>query len=200
MAGMAASVRGTWVCTCLVLAFLRAGGHGGGSGWVAGQMANGPTFSETKCIDDLVVAYMKDGKVLAANVAFLRQGKVVYAQGYGTRDVPGIGPLTHGRATMPQTPFRVASVSKSITALTVLRLVEAGKMGLDDVVFRSGGHLGYMTSSPKRCCRVTDTKLYVDPSFLLPLSVTRLPHTVLRSYLYVDGMCEAVRLISLHSV
>lgn len=92
------------------------------------QSPNGPTYAETKCVDDLVVAHMKQAKVLAGSVAFMKGGRVVYSQGYGVRDVPGIDLRTGGRKTMPQTPFRIASISKPITAITILRLMELGKV------------------------------------------------------------------------
>jgi CubicO group peptidase (beta-lactamase class C family) len=48
----------------------------------------------------------------------------VYLKGYGLAD-------PSGRPVTPQTPFRLASVSKTLTALAIMQLAEAGKVELD---------------------------------------------------------------------
>jgi len=53
----------------------------------------------------------------------------VHVRGFGSAD-------QSGRAVTPQTPFILASVSKSFTALAVMQLVEAGRVALDAPVQR----------------------------------------------------------------
>lgn len=63
-------------------------------------------------------------------------------------DAPSLGPpwtgatgrfaLTETRPLSPDDPFRAASVTKAVTAATLLRLAAAGRLGLDDPL---GGHL-----------------------------------------------------------
>jgi CubicO group peptidase (beta-lactamase class C family) len=48
--------------------------------------------------------------------------------------VNGIGSDGHGHDVTPATQFRIASLSKSFTAVAVLQLVEAGKVELDALV------------------------------------------------------------------
>jgi CubicO group peptidase (beta-lactamase class C family) len=61
-------------------------------------------------------------------VALVHDGQVVWAAGYGLAD-PGTGqPVTAG------TRFQAASLSKPVTAWGVLRLVESGRIGLDEPV------------------------------------------------------------------
>src|SRR3712207_2833814 len=55
--------------------------------------------------------------------------QIVHLGGYGKAD-------QSGRAVTPQTPFVLASASKSLTALAVMQLVEAGKVELDAPVQR----------------------------------------------------------------
>jgi CubicO group peptidase (beta-lactamase class C family) len=55
--------------------------------------------------------------------------RVAYTRGFGTAD-------ESGAAVTPQTPFIIGSVSKSVTALAVMQLVEAGKIELDAPVQR----------------------------------------------------------------
>lgn len=56
------------------------------------------------------------------------QGKKVLEKGLGLADLKGKTPIT------PETNFDLASASKPMTALAVLRLVEEGKLKLDDDV------------------------------------------------------------------
>lgn len=62
-----------------------------------------------------------------ASVAIVHDSQVVFAKGFGVAD-PG------GRPVTAETPFRIASVSKSLTALAVMQLAEAGALELDDTL------------------------------------------------------------------
>jgi len=55
--------------------------------------------------------------------------QIVHLQGYGKADQTG-------RAVTAQTPFLLASVSKPLTALAVMQLVENGQVALDEPVQR----------------------------------------------------------------
>ncbi len=80
---------------------------------------------------------------VSASVAVMVGGEVVHEAAFGVR-VAGTGD-----AVETADRFRVASISKTITAITTLRLVEAGVLTLDDPV--GGvitGHLGVMTVDP----------------------------------------------------
>ena len=61
-------------------------------------------------------------------VALVHQGQVVWAAGYGMAD-----PET-GQPVTASTRFQAASLSKPVTAWGVLRLVESGRIGLDEPV------------------------------------------------------------------
>jgi len=63
-------------------------------------------------------------------VAVVKDGRLVYAEGYGLADRERRRPAT------PATLFRIASLSKPITAVAVLKLVEQGRIGLDDRPFK----------------------------------------------------------------
>ncbi len=60
-------------------------------------------------------------------IALVDGKQVIFASGYGYAD-------RTGRAITAQTPFVLASVSKPITALAVMQLVEQGKVALDTPV------------------------------------------------------------------
>ena len=75
----------------------------------------------------------------AVAVHFDRDGKVE------TRVTQGLADRTSDRAITPDDPVRVASVSKLIVALGVLRLVEAGRLDLDHDV---SDYLGWRLRHP----------------------------------------------------
>ena len=66
------------------------------------------------------------GKLPGAAVAVVQDGQVVFMKAYGMADV------AKGIANSPGTIFRLASVTKTFTAVAVLQLVEGGKLKLDD--------------------------------------------------------------------
>jgi CubicO group peptidase (beta-lactamase class C family) len=66
------------------------------------------------------------GKSPGAAVAVVRDGQVVFLKAYGMADDAGAIPNSAG------TIFRLASVTKTFTAVAVLQLVEGGKLKLDD--------------------------------------------------------------------
>jgi CubicO group peptidase (beta-lactamase class C family) len=63
--------------------------------------------------------------VPGANVAIVKGGKVAFAKGYGKARLDPAAPMT------ADTIVNVASISKVVTALAVMRLVDQGKIGLD---------------------------------------------------------------------
>jgi len=63
-------------------------------------------------------------------IAIVHQGSVVLEQAFGYANIVSGAPLT------PRHRFRVASHSKSFTATGIMKLREAGKLGLDDRVAR----------------------------------------------------------------
>jgi CubicO group peptidase (beta-lactamase class C family) len=59
-----------------------------------------------------------------ASVAVIHEGKIAWARGYGVASV-------NGPAVTPETLFQAASISKPVTALAALRMVEAHQLSLD---------------------------------------------------------------------
>ncbi len=74
-------------------------------------------------------------EVPGAALAITRDGKLIVARGYGWANIEAREPVR------PVTRFDLASVSKSITAVTVLKLVEQGRLKLNDRVFEMLGQL-----------------------------------------------------------
>lgn len=77
------------------------------------------------------------------SVLAIRHGKVSYAQQFGYRQI-GATPADHLPVT-PDTLFRIASVSKMMTTLGLMALVEQGKLSLDQDV---SIYLGFSLRNP----------------------------------------------------
>lgn len=96
---------------------------------VGTSQANDGPDRWTDRIDSLVRARMSAAQIPGVAVVVVRDGKVVHARAYGTAD------LATGRpVSLDSTIFRFGSVSKFLTMLGVLRLVERGVIDLDDPV------------------------------------------------------------------
>jgi N-acyl-D-amino-acid deacylase len=108
---------------CLVLlgvsSFLRAEDAMAISGKEVQEMQ-----SFDKCIRELMEKYEMPG----GTVAVAKNGRLVYARGFGWANREKHLPM------QPDSLLRIASVSKPITATAVLRLVEQGKMKLEDPI------------------------------------------------------------------
>ena len=83
-----------------------------------------PEVVSYDAIDAYVEGEMRRLKMPGASLAIVEGDKIVHMRGFG-RARPG------GEAPTPQTPFPIASLTKSFTALAVMQLVEAGKIELD---------------------------------------------------------------------
>jgi CubicO group peptidase (beta-lactamase class C family) len=78
--------------------------------------------------DRVVSDLMQKHKVPGGAVAVVKDGRLLYARGFGYADV-------ENKVTVaPQALFRIASVSKPITAVAILKLVEANKLALTQKV------------------------------------------------------------------
>ena len=85
--------------------------------------------ARSEAIDRIVRAEMEKAQHIAGlSLAVIQGGKIVKATGYGVTVKGGESPVT--AATL----FQAGSVSKSIAALGALRLVEEGKLSLDEDV------------------------------------------------------------------
>jgi N-acyl-D-amino-acid deacylase len=86
----------------------------------------GPAEAGLAPFDKLLTQFVAENKLPGAAVAVTRHGKLVYARGFGHADVEKKTPVH------PDSMFRIASVSKPITAVGVMMLVEQGKVKLSD--------------------------------------------------------------------
>ena len=78
-------------------------------------------------LENFIHTQMETYKIPGLAIAIVRNGEVEYINGFGVANPDG-DPVT------PDTPFLLASVSKSFTALAIMQLVEDGKLSLDDPI------------------------------------------------------------------
>jgi len=69
---------------------------------------------------------MRKGKIPGLAISMFQGDKVIYSKGFGARDLEKFLPMT------PQTLIGIGSVTKSFTACAILKLVEQGKISLED--------------------------------------------------------------------
>jgi CubicO group peptidase (beta-lactamase class C family) len=101
------------------------------------KLITGVAHAELASFDEMMRQFMEENKVPGAALAVTKNGKLVYARGFGHAD------MQLGLVVEPGTRFRIASISKPITAVMILRLVEMGLLKLNDNPFAVLGiHLG----------------------------------------------------------
>ncbi|KQN35006.1 serine hydrolase [Pedobacter sp. Leaf41] len=85
-------------------------------------------------------AVMQKFKAVGASVAVVKNGKIIYTHSFGLKDLDKKTELTD------RDIFRIASISKSFSATSIMQLVEAGKLSLDDDF---GDLVGFKIRNPK---------------------------------------------------
>jgi CubicO group peptidase (beta-lactamase class C family) len=92
-------------------------------------------------IRQAVQKFMTAYNVPGVSIAMTRNGALMFARGFGTA-------AGAGTPVVPSHLFRIASLSKPITAIAVFRAIEAGLLALTDRVFGQGGILGNQFGTP----------------------------------------------------
>lgn len=113
-----------------------------------GRAADPEPTLDLAALDAEVLARMADADIPGVAVAITHGDEIVHVRGYG-HDADG-APITE------DTPFRVASVSKSFTAMAVMQLVDDGRIALDDPVVM---HLPEFAPRDPRARRITVRQL-----------------------------------------
>jgi CubicO group peptidase (beta-lactamase class C family) len=109
-----------------------------------------PANPQSQALDQAIQAEMEKSAIPGLSLAILQDGKIVRAQGYGVAVKDAKARVT------PDTLFQAGSVSKSVTALGALCLVQQGRLSLDEDVNR------YLTAG--RCRRTTSPGRSPSPS------------------------------------
>jgi len=84
--------------------------------------------SEFQQFENMIAGKMAEAHIPGLSVALVKNDQIIYARGFGARNLENNIPAT------PNTLYGVGSVTKSLTALAIMQLVEAGKIDLQDAV------------------------------------------------------------------
>src|SRR6202045_4492195 len=120
------SWRSVAAAVALLLAFAAGWPNAGG----AEPQSVAASFSREKLarIGDYIRNEIATGKIPGAIMLIQQHGQPVYFENFGVRDVATRLPMT------ADTIFRLYSMSKPITSVAAMMLVEDGKLALDDPV------------------------------------------------------------------
>lgn len=87
-----------------------------------------PDGAALAAVDSIAEEARARKSIPGLSIAITRGGRELLAKGYGVAD------LQSGAPAIPRTVYQIGSISKQFTAAAVLRLVERGRLSLDDRV------------------------------------------------------------------
>ncbi|MBN2480202.1 MAG: beta-lactamase family protein [Bacteroidales bacterium] len=114
------------------------------------------SYPSTAVIDSVFTDFMRKRDIKGASVSITRNGHLLYSKGFGYADEE------LGIQTEPYHLFRIASVSKLITAVAIMKMKESGILDLNDKVFGPDGILNdsiYLDYQDKRFENITVQQL-----------------------------------------
>jgi CubicO group peptidase (beta-lactamase class C family) len=118
-------------------------------------------------IDDYLKAQMAKEHIPGLSVVIVRGGRVLKLKSYGMAN------LEWGIAATPDTAYQLASATKLLTVTALMRLVEQGKIALDDPVSR------YLPDAPPAWSAMTIRHLAAHMSGLQDLlALPKLPQSL----------------------
>ncbi len=117
---------------------------------ISGIYSNGTDFH---LVDREMEKFMRSWEIAGASLAVAHNGTLIYAKGYGYADVES------GEPVQPYHLFRIASVSKLVTAAGIMKLAEEGRLSLEDNVFGPNGILNISPFDNYKDKRVEEIKV-----------------------------------------
>lgn len=83
-----------------------------------------------KAFEQYMQTLMREEHIAGASVAVSKDGEVIYQKGFGVRNIATGEPVT------PETMMGIASISKSFTALAIMRMAADGLIKIEDPVIK----------------------------------------------------------------
>lgn len=112
----------------------------------------GISVPQMAACNGIIQNFLTTYNIPGAAVAIAKDGRIVYNRGFGFSDIAKTIPV------QPHNLFRLASVSKPVTGMAIMKLIENGQLTLDAKVFGPGGILenfpGIATAN------ITDARIY----------------------------------------
>lgn len=98
------------------------------------------SFAQAEKAETCIRDMMQQSGVMGLSVAVVKKNKIIYTQSFGLKDSASNTLLTDDCI------FRIASISKSFSATSIMQLAEAKKLSLDDDI---SGLVGFKVRNPK---------------------------------------------------
>jgi CubicO group peptidase (beta-lactamase class C family) len=115
------------------------------------RLTNSITESkEFSGMEKIINSFINRWDIAGASIAVAKDGKLVFARGFGLAD------KSRNIAAEPYNKFRIASISKLLTAVAVMKLQEEGRLSITDKVFGPEGILNDPFYSEPKDKRVYD--------------------------------------------
>lgn len=99
---------------------------------------------DTTVFDHRVLALLQNWHLPGASITIMKNNQILLSHGYGYADLETQTPV------QPYSRFRIASVSKAITAVAILQLVQQGKLHLSDHAYDLLNQLEPLNSESER--------------------------------------------------
>jgi CubicO group peptidase (beta-lactamase class C family) len=96
-------------------------------------LSTSPALSQVDKAEATINTIMQEHAVMGISVAVVKKGKVIYTHSFGLKNAETNTPLTDDCL------FRIASISKSFSATSIMQLAEAKKLSLDDDISKLAG-------------------------------------------------------------
>lgn len=98
-------------------------------------------------IDEEVLEFIHKWNIPGASIAIVKNERLVYAKAFGEAD--------DNVSTKTSHQFRIASLSKPVTSVAIMKLIEEKKLNLEDLVFGNKGILNYPEFT-----QIADNRIY----------------------------------------
>jgi CubicO group peptidase (beta-lactamase class C family) len=115
------------LCLCLVVVLI--------PGWALGSVSN----EDISKIDAQVDSYFKKSSTVGGSLVIAKNGEIVYQRDYGFQNKDQKAPVTE------DTYFRIASITKMVSAIGIMQLREQGLLDLDQDISK---YFGYEIVNP----------------------------------------------------
>jgi CubicO group peptidase (beta-lactamase class C family) len=132
---------GLWLPSCLLFILLAGCGGGGSDANASGPPSasatryhstdaiiptSGLDVPDGQSLDQTVTTLLKKWDVVGATFAIAKNGRLIFARGYGYSDYEA------RQVMQPDAMMRIASISKALTGLAILRLKDEGLLRLEE--------------------------------------------------------------------
>ena len=110
-------------------------------------------FPQPEKAEATISDIMKQHEVVGLSVAVVKHNKIIYTHSFGMKDVETSQPLTDNCI------FRIASISKSFSATSIMQLAERKKLSLEDDI---SNLVGFKVRNPKYPDKVITLKMVLS--------------------------------------